>query len=52
VARRLKAWDAKNRRTIVLCDAALKRLELAAVLDLLKFLAPLTTPAAWQEVVM
>jgi outer membrane murein-binding lipoprotein Lpp len=31
VARRLKAWEAKNRRSIVLCDAALKRLELAAV---------------------
>jgi CHASE3 domain sensor protein len=31
VAQRLKAWNAKNRRTIVLCDAALKRLELAAV---------------------
>ncbi|HEV2208988.1 MAG TPA: hypothetical protein VG167_09455, partial [Verrucomicrobiae bacterium] len=31
VARRLKAWEARNRRTIVLCDAGLKRLELAAV---------------------
>jgi hypothetical protein len=31
VARRLTAWEAKNRRAIVLSDAALRRLELAAV---------------------
>jgi hypothetical protein len=31
VAQRLNAWEARNRRTIVLCDAGLKRLELAAV---------------------
>jgi hypothetical protein len=31
VARRLTAWEAKNRRTIVLADAALRRLQLGAL---------------------